>query len=55
MNSVNTHLKTNEIYVNYVEMEQVIYELKQSIESRNNSYSKYEQLTKRYVEPVVYS
>ena len=57
MNTANTHVKVNEIYVKYVKMEQVIYELKQSIENRNNSYSKYEQLTrsKRYVEPVVYS
>ena len=57
MNSANTHVQTNEIFVKYVKMEKVIYELKQSIENRNNSYSKYEQLTrsKRYVEPVVYS
>ena len=57
MNSANTHVKTDEMYVNYVEMEQVIYELKLYIENKNNSYSKYEQLTrsKRYVEPVVFS
>ena len=57
MNSANTHVQTNEIFVNYVKMEKVIYELKQSIENKNDSYSKYEQLTrsKRYVEPMVYS